>query len=514
MFRREFLISPLLLALQSCRSIDRFATTPEGAPTAHALLPVSGAIELHAKLLDPICGTSAFIASSVANPTLVVERGQTMIPTLNNTLPQPTTIHWHGLRIPAAIDGDGRNLIHSGQTQTAQFTVTNRSGLYWYHAHPHGYSAEQVHEGLAGLVIVRDADDRALETALGTALGKTDLALVLKDTLWIKGVRAPYRRDNANPIGSLGNTVTVNDQVAPQMSVTRGWIRLRLLNASNTRALLIEAKLSGATLPIHLLGTDGGLLAAALETKQLFLHPGERVDFAIDCRSHATNETVTVASAEFDPRNQLDPQSFAKRVIHNATNKLPPLAANSLCVGGEEAALADGAPMPLFTLRMNTDAIRNGTLPAQLSLLEGAADDGTTQRKIALAFNANTGWTINNLRWGEENLTQRVARGAREIWELHNSPVSTPHPMHLHGFSFRVLSRRGLFGPARALATYSNGRVATDFGVKDTATVWPNERVRIAIDFSHTFPGEQRYLFHCHNLQHEDQMMMLPVVVT
>ena len=95
---------------------------------------------------------------------------------------------------------------------------------------------------------------------------------------------------------------------------------------------------------------------------------------------------------------------------------------------------------------------------------------------------------------------------------MRNSPISMPHPMHLHGFGFRVLRRRGTYGPARALATESAGRLPTDLGIKDTVVVWPNETVWLAVDFSlpaaAEFQGRQRYMFHCHNLEHEDGMMM------
>jgi FtsP/CotA-like multicopper oxidase with cupredoxin domain len=100
---------------------------------------------------------------------------------------------------------------------------------------------------------------------------------------------------------------------------------------------------------------------------------------------------------------------------------------------------------------------------------------------------------------------------------VRNSPISMPHPMHLHGFGFRVLRRRGTFGPARALATESSGRLPTDLGVKDTIVVWPNETVWLAVDFAlpddAAFRGRQRYMFHCHNLEHEDGMMMVNFAV-
>jgi blue copper oxidase len=519
MRRRDFLLVQAAVLLQSCtpallRNHNKFQPL---AP--YSMLHVEGPLSLRATLLDPVCGTCAYLVEQQHNPTLVIEQNQFFNATIKSSLPQPAALHWHGLKVPAIMDGDGRTTFSSSPSETPQsaaFTVSNRSGLYWYHAHAHGYSAEQIHHGLAGMIVVRDTEDQQLDSALATQIGSTHLALMLKDTLWINGVRTPFRRDASNVAGLLGNVVTVNDLVAPSFTVSPGWVRLRLLNASNTRALLINAALRSQVhaLQMHLLGTDGGLLANPISVKQIFLHPGERIDVAIDLSALKQGDAVAIESGEFDPRNQLDETTSTKPMQHYSAPNLAPLAANSLCAGANENTLPDGTTLPLFTLTVNESAAREGRLPEQLSTLVPAADDGSVQRTIALAFSADVGWTINGLRGNDPALTQYVKRGTREIWELHNSPISVPHPMHLHGFSFRVLSRRGLFGPARALANQSNNRVATDLGIKDTVTVWPNERVRIAIDFSHSFSGEQRYLFHCHNLQHEDQMMMLPVVVS
>jgi suppressor of ftsI/bilirubin oxidase len=106
-----------------------------------------------------------------------------------------------------------------------------------------------------------------------------------------------------------------------------------------------------------------------------------------------------------------------------------------------------------------------------------------------------------------------VRRGARETWLVENSRASMPHPMHIHGFQFRVLERRGTPAPVRALGTGRNGLLPQDGGLLDTVLAWPGEAVRIALDFSHPFPGDQTYMFHCHNLEHEDLGMMIRYAV-
>jgi suppressor of ftsI/bilirubin oxidase len=107
-----------------------------------------------------------------------------------------------------------------------------------------------------------------------------------------------------------------------------------------------------------------------------------------------------------------------------------------------------------------------------------------------------------------------VARGSVETWLIRNYHTSMPHAMHLHGFLFEVLARETSPDTIGALAIDGAGRLATDLGRKDTVLVWPGESVRIAIDFTHPFPGAQTYMFHCHNLEHEDGGMMLGVSVT
>jgi len=101
-----------------------------------------------------------------------------------------------------------------------------------------------------------------------------------------------------------------------------------------------------------------------------------------------------------------------------------------------------------------------------------------------------------------------VKKDSPEIWEFHNETQSMPHPMHLHGFSFQVLERQNSPTQIKTLATYGQGRLATDLGWKDTVLVWPGETVKLGINFSHNFEGEQTYLGHCHVLEHEDGGMM------
>ena len=295
-----------------------------------------------------------------------------------------------------------------------------------------------------------------------------------------------------------------------------GWVRLQLLNACNARGLLVSFRDAESAVPFHLLGTDGGLLAAPVAMDRVFLYSGERVDIAIDVSGR---RDIAAVSAPFDPRHQVRGAGIAHR--HPARDRYPPLAGESMCgspARDSSAFLPDGAELALFALRVAGAAGAAPTLPARISTLPDAvaAADAAT-RFVRLDFDERAGFLIDGTPYRADATAFSVARGAREIWEVRNSPISMPHPMHLHGFGFRVLRRRGTFGPARALATESSGRLPTDLGIKDTVVVWPNETVWLAVDFAlpddAAFRGRQRYMFHCHNLEHEDGMMMVNFAV-
>jgi len=473
---------------------------------------------------DPILGRCRYVADvggeQIARPILVARRGDRLDASIENRLPQPTTVHFHGLTLPEAQDGAGFDEIPPGASKALRFDVKNRAGLYWLHSHPHGFTAEQVHSGLAGLLVVTDDEDAALDSALSLSPGNR-LALAVADARIAGGSLRPYAPSQEDCVhGWFGNRALVNGAPGAEMTVAQGWVRLQLLNASNARGVLLAFREggsenshdAGANIPFYLLGTDGGLLAAPIPVEQVFVYSAERVDIAIDVSGR---REVAAVSLAFDPRHQARGGKLAHP--HPGRERYPPLAAERICaVGSERGAvgfLPDGAELALFTLRVGPGQKPLPPLPARISTLaDAAAATDPVSRRMRLDFDERAGFLIDQTPYRADELAFSVGRGAREVWEVRNSPISMPHPMHLHGFGFRVLRRQGTFGPARALAAESSGRLPTDLGVKDTVVVWPNETVWLAVDFAlpedTAFRGRQRYMFHCHNLEHEDGMMM------
>ena len=147
-------------------------------------------------------------------------------------------------------------------------------------------------------------------------------------------------------------------------------------------------------------------------------------------------------------------------------------------------------------------------LPETLSKISPIRTEGATERRMELSMGMMR-FLINGRSFSMNEITFDVARGAVEIWSIANPKLGMPHPMHIHGFSFQVLERLNSPPQVSSAARFGKGRTVSDLGWKDTVLVWPGETVRIAIDFAHDFPGNQTYLFHCHNLEHEDAGMMI-----
>ncbi|MET0656946.1 MAG: multicopper oxidase domain-containing protein [Steroidobacteraceae bacterium] len=519
MNRRQCLVATLASIGAACGILARRnGAVPPVALTSDRVVELSAVRHLLVERTDPVLGRCRYVADlgsrKVGQPIIVARRGECFDAVVENFLPQPTTVHFHGLTLPEAADGAGFNPIAPGARKAVRFEVKNRSGLYWFHPHPHSFTAEQVHSGLVGLLVVTDDDDDALDLALALS-SQNRLALAIADARVVGGVLRPYAPTLDDCLhGWYGNRALVNGTLDTQRLVAPGWVRLQILNACNARGLLLAFKDGESLVPFHLLGTDGGLLAAPRELDRAFLYTGERVDLAIDLTGR---RAVAAISLEFDPRHQMR-GAMPQQQRHPARERYAPLSAETVCGGALRPdtgdRLPDGAVLPLFALRVEgVGRPAVPALPSRLSALQDAsAPVGATMRRMHLDFDERAGFLIDQTPYRLDEIAFRANRGAQEVWEIRNSPISMPHPMHLHGFGFRVLRRQGTYGDARDLATESSRRLPTDLGIKDTVVLWPNETLWLAIDFTlpedASFRGQQRYMFHCHNLEHEDGMMM------
>jgi suppressor of ftsI/bilirubin oxidase len=494
-----------------CATPERFdqPLAVPGASGRLGYLPVGRGVELAARAQAG--GALAFHASEAGarawtNPTLVARTGDPVRVRLANALAEPTVVHWHGLAVDTANDGNGETLVAPGSSFDYEFEMRNRGALYWYHPHPHGATASQAYRGLIGLLQVDDANDDALRRALALEPGVTEIPLVMHDR---RPATPPRYGPSASDLvhGWYGDEPLVNFTARPYLDVAPRRYRLRIVNAANARIYRIGFRRDdGSTLAFDLIGTDGGLLERAIRVNDVFVAPAERIDVLVDFGGVSGGSFVLLESGAFDPMHaEIAPA--AAPAAHSMPGNVAAGAPAS-----DHLHRQDGAAFAMLQFRITRGGSDGASVPARLSTFSPLAQPTTEERPLRLGF-AKGRWRINDRVYDMAAAPIVVARDAVETWLLRNYYTSMPHAMHLHGFQFRVLERQTSPDALAPLVVDERGRFATDLGWKDTVLVWPGESVRIAIDFRHPFAGEQIYLVHCHNLEHEDGGMMLRVKV-
>jgi FtsP/CotA-like multicopper oxidase with cupredoxin domain len=448
------------------------------------------------------------------NPTLVLRRGERVRIDFDNSLTEPTIVHWHGLAVDTRNDGAGMSLAEPGKRYSYDFEVRNRGALYWYHPHPHGMTAAQAYRGLFGMIEVEDEDERRLRAALDLAPGATEIPLVLQDR---RG--DGYAASDADRMhGFLGDAVYINGTACPHLDVATRIYRFRVLNASNARTYRLGLRTAdGKSVPFTLIGTDGGLLPAPVRCEEAFVASAERIDMLVDLTDASIGDTLVLETRAFDPMH-LEMGATAgtpsTMVDHAAMGHATPVTGTTAgappidhAATGHGGSFPEGAQRALLQLRVRKRIAYAGPVPQQLTQIAAIDIADAPERPLRLGF-AKGRWRINDRVFAMGETPIEAKRDTVETWLIRNYFNSMPHAMHLHGFNFEVLERQTSPDPIAALRVDDRGRLATDLGRKDTVLVWPGESVKIALDFACPFPGTQTYMFHCHNLEHEDGMMM------
>ena len=445
---------------------------------------------------------TSYAGKTYQNPIFKIKRGGRFAATLQNGLNEPTIIHWHGLHIPANMDGHPVDSIAPGANYPYSFTVNNRGGTYWYHTHAHHLTAKQAYGGLASFFIVEDDDDLRLASALDLKLGETDLPLVIQDKRFNAVGELVYQPDPGEKMmGYLGDIVLVNLTPNAYLEIGPRFYRFRCLNGSNARIYKLAFIRGNEQLAYQVIGTDGGLLDRPYPVKEAFLAPGERLDVLFDASQLRQGDTVFLKSLAFDTM-----ENDGMMAMMGSSNSVS--GKNSMDRSHGSTRLDDGLEFNLMKLVVTKAAQAPRPLPARLSQVQPIDINGASQRTVRLEM-GHMRWLINGETFRMDSFPIDAKRNAVEVWDLQNAKQSMPHPMHMHGFQFQVLSRQNSPEQIRTLGVHGSGRIVSDLGWKDTVLVWPGETVRLAVDFSHQFAGDQTYVFHCHNLEHEDGDMMV-----
>ncbi len=444
--------------------------TREGNAKVFDLTVQSGATEFQPGVPAATIGFNG----AYLGPTIRAARGDDVRIRVRNTLGEPVTVHWHGMDLPAGMDGGPHQLVAAGAAWEPHWTVRNQAATLWYHSHMAGKTGEQVYRGLAGFFLVDDANPAAL--ALPHAYGTDDIPLVVQDRRFDVSGQLVYRHEGFGGGlfhgGMMGDTILVNGTLAPYLTVPATLVRLRILNGSNARRYNFTFA-DGR--PFQQIASDGGLLPAPVERTSLFLAAAERAEIVVDL-SDAPQGLKFLSLPFTDP---MDPISNLTQVIFFGAND-------------------ENQQFEILELRTTPAASPVPPLPAVLNdIPRMAATDAVREREFVLDTEADS---INGLAHDHMRIDQVVKRGDTEIWLVRNF-TSMYHPFHIHGIQFQVLDRNGQPPPA------------WEMGWKDTVNVGSTETVRLIMTFDAFADPHAPYMFHCHILEHEDMGMMGQFVV-
>ena len=397
-------------------------------------------------------GTYA-IDGTYLGPTLLMRDGEEVSVNYTNNLREATTMHGHGMHLPAEMDGGPHQIIAPGATWSARYRVSQRACTNWYHPHLMGKTAEHVYKGLAGLIIVEDDESRALD--LPNRYGIDDIPLVLQDRRFDSNGQIDYNPTRMEIMrGYIGDTYLANGAIEPTVTLEAKEVRFRILNGSNASVYELGFDDGRA---FHQIATDNSFLEAPVSLTRLRLSPGERAEIVVDL------------SADMGTTRTL--QDFRRQ-------------------------------KPFLKLAVSLTPQTATRMPAALTALT-RFDPATAQNTRSFTLSGRMGrLMINGKSMDINRIDESVPLGQVEIWEAHNA-MGIEHNFHIHATHFMVLERNG-----SAANVTDNEK-----GYKDTVYLAPGDSVKLIVKMTDYTDPVNPYMYHCHFLEHEDAGMMGQFVV-
>ncbi len=382
-------------------------------------------------------------------PTIRVSNGDKVNFEVKNTLKEDSTVHWHGLHVPAEFDGGPHQVVKAGTTWKPGFTIDQKAATLWYHPHLLGKTAEHVYNGMAGLFYIEDEYSKNLP--IPKDYGVNDIPLVLQDRRLDKNGEFAYNPGRRDVMaGYIGNVILVNGAYEPYLNVKKGTYRFRILNGSNSS--IFKIKFSDER-KFTVIASDGGFLPKSMETSTLILSPAERYEILVDFDSEGDTSLITEIYGG-DSYKSMDFKTLAQKG-------------------------------------------RFYDHPESFNYTPVAYDESKNiKRNFRMETRGMGGFTINGKSMDMNRIDFTLNKNSTEIWTIENvgmGMMNIPHSFHVHDVQFSVISVNGKEpGPL-----YS--------GPKDTVLVMPGDKIVIALRFE-DYTGI--YMYHCHFLEHEDSGMM------
>ncbi|KAJ9656091.1 hypothetical protein H2201_008642 [Coniosporium apollinis] len=402
-------------------------------------------------------------------PTFKMTQGREAVVRFINHADRANSVHLHGSYSRAPFDGWAEDTTEPGQYKDYYYPNSQNARTLWYHDHAIDHTAENAYFRQAGFYILHDAQ----ELGLGLPQGAYDIPLSLAarrnnadGTLWDPEV-------NDERVSVYGDVIHVNGQPWPYLKVEPRKYRFRFLNTGVSRSYSLYFEADGALgqkVPFNVIGSDAGLTLNPAKTDHLDISIAERWEAVFDFSSYA-GKNVTLRNS----------RQVAADIDYNSTDKVMRF------VVGKSVTSQDG----------------NGALPPKLRDVPFPPPKSGVDRTFRFE-RSNSRWEINGVVWSDvaQRVMAKPERGAIEVWELQNGGGGWSHPIHIHLIDFQLISRvggRGAVQPYEAVA------------LKDVVWLGTSETVRVIARYA---PWDGLYMFHCHNLIHEDHDMMAAFNVT
>ena len=417
--------------------------------------------------------TYAYNGESFWGPTLEFKQGESVSVNVRNELDEPTTTHWHGLHIPAGMDGGPHQLIGAGKTWSPSFKVKNNAGLYWYHPHAHETTQKQITYGAGGLIIIRDPAEAKLN--LPRTYGVDDIPLVFTSRRFYQNNEFSFEGDN----DKYGDYPLANGVMDAETTLPAQVVRLRILNCEIERGYDFGFSDNRT---FYVIGTDGGLVEKPIPVKRMKLMVGERVELLVDLSNDKPGSALDMTTY-----NGGQPFGFP---------------------GGEPGTgRPNGSYLNNTTFRMlhinvgesKSNAVKD--LPTALVKSESLKESEVSKERNVRISGGRPTFSFDDKPYAMHDVSQIVKLGSVEKWTVTNNNIFG-HSFHIHDVQFRIVSR-------------SNGPVeAYESGWKDTLYVPRGESVSFVTKFDDFASDTDAFMYHCHMSNHEDGGLMGEFLVT
>ena len=425
--------------------------------------------------------TGSINDESFWGPTLFINKGDNVQMNVTNNLNEPTTVHWHGMHLPAVMDGGPHQIIPVGTLWQPYWTMTNDAGTYWYHPHLHETTEAQITKGVGGLIIVKDAVESALP--LPRNYGVDDIPIILTSR--------NFDTSNQFSVGrAYGDNMLTNGTLNGQITLPKQVVRLRILNAEIERGYnlgIVNSTGTQVNRTFYVIANDGGLLNAPVAVTRLPVHVGERYEILVDLSGETLGSTLDIKAFNSGQSNSFPGGEPGQTGVFGSALNNTTFNVLHIIVGATTTAPITTIPTALATNTYFTaaDATVNRTVT-----ISGGQPAGNPFVFDSSVFNINT-------------INKTLTVDTTEKWTIANSPNAVfGHSFHIHDVQFKIVSR-------------STGSVGSyESGWKDTFFISRGESVSFVCRFKDYADATHPFMYHCHFSQHEDDGMMGQFVVT